>query len=27
LLSRHDTRNPAVGQFLALARKKRPNSP
>jgi DNA-binding transcriptional LysR family regulator len=27
LLSRHDTRNPAVGQFLALARKKRTNSP
>jgi DNA-binding transcriptional LysR family regulator len=27
LLSRHDTRNPAVGQFVALARKKRTNSP
>ena len=26
LLSRHDTRNPAVGQFLALARKKRANT-
>lgn len=28
LLSRHDTRNPAVGQFLALAKRKRiPDSP
>jgi len=27
LLSHHDTRNPTVGQFLALARKKRTNSP
>jgi len=27
LLSRHDTRNPAVGKFLALAKKKPPRSP